>query len=103
MRIGSWKILATLTGRRIEPYADIRADDQRVIKSAELDTFELYNLDDDPFEMHNLIDDPSHEDIVKSLTHYAWSVIRDTGDRALLNSHYPILRLAPFGPDILEG
>lgn len=63
---------------------------------------ELYNLEDDPFEMNNLIDDPSHEDIVKSLTHYAWSVIRDTGDRALLNSHYPILRLAPFGPDILE-
>ena len=47
MRIGSWKILATLTGRRIEPYADIRAADQRLIKSAELDTFELYNLDDD--------------------------------------------------------
>lgn len=47
MRIGSWKILATLTGRRIEPYADIRDDDQRVIKSADLDTFELYNLDED--------------------------------------------------------
>ena len=47
MRIGVWKILATLTGPRIEPYADIRATDQRVIKSAELDKFELYNLDED--------------------------------------------------------
>ncbi len=47
MRIGAWKILATLTGPRIEPYADIRVADQRVIKSARLDTFELYNLDED--------------------------------------------------------
>ena len=47
MRIGAWKLLATLTGPRIEPYADIRTVDQQVIKSAELDTFELYNLKDD--------------------------------------------------------
>lgn len=63
---------------------------------------ELYNLEEDPYEMSNLIDDPSYEDIVRSLMHSCWSVIRDTGDAAMWNSHYPVLRLAPFGPDVVE-
>ena len=62
---------------------------------------ELYHLDDDPYEMHNLIDDPGLQDRVTALMRYAWQVVRDTGDRALFNSHYPILRLAPVGPQIL--
>ena len=63
---------------------------------------ELYHLDDDPYEMHNLIDDPGLQDRVTALMRYAWQVVRDTGDRALFNSHYPILRLAPVGPQILD-
>lgn len=62
---------------------------------------ELYNLADDPYEMNNLIDEPAHQDQVLALTKYAWTVIRDTGDHALWNSHYPILRWAPAGPDVL--
>ena len=54
MRIGPWKIMATLTGRTITPYADIKTADQRTIKSAKLDTFELYNLDNDIGEKRNL-------------------------------------------------
>ena len=54
MRIGSWKILATLTGPRIKPYSDIRPTDQRAIKSAQLDMFELYNLDEDIGETNDL-------------------------------------------------
>ena len=63
---------------------------------------ELYHLDDDPHEMRNLIDDPARQDQVAALMRYAWQVVRDTGDRALFNSHYPILRLAPVGPGILD-
>ena len=35
---------------------------------------------------------------LRRLMKYAWQVVADTGDAALLNSHYPILRLAPYGP-----
>ncbi|MEM7131439.1 MAG: sulfatase-like hydrolase/transferase [Chloroflexota bacterium] len=63
---------------------------------------ELYNLEADPFEMSNLADDPAYEEQLHALTQYAWEVIRDTGDRALFNSHYPILRWAPVGPGILD-
>ena len=63
---------------------------------------ELYHLDDDPYEMRNLIDDPARQDRGAALMRYAWQVVRDTGDRALFNSHYPILRLAPVGPGILD-
>tara|TARA_B100001964_G_scaffold173885_2_gene191551 strand:- start:1607 stop:2878 length:1272 start_codon:yes stop_codon:yes gene_type:complete len=63
---------------------------------------ELYNLDDDPYEMNNRIADGDVQDRVRSLMRQAWQVVRDTGDTALLRSHYPILRLAPYGPDILD-
>lgn len=59
---------------------------------------ELYNLDEDPFEMTNRIEDPDADAPLRALMAYAWQVVRDTGDRALLNSDYPILRLAPLGP-----
>ncbi|MDA0709611.1 MAG: sulfatase-like hydrolase/transferase [bacterium] len=63
---------------------------------------ELYNLDEDPFEMQNLIASPAHASQVRALTKYMWQVIRDTGDRSLWNSQYPVLRVAPFGPEILK-
>ena len=61
---------------------------------------ELYNLDDDPFEMDNRIDDAEADVHVRSLMQFAWKVVADTGDAALLNSQYPLLRLAPYGPDL---
>ncbi len=63
---------------------------------------ELYNLDDDPYEMTNLSSNPAYRDRLRSLTKHMWRVIRDTNDHALWNSHYPVLRVAPFGPDILD-
>lgn len=63
---------------------------------------ELYNLADDPYEMTNLIDRAEHRDRLYDLTKYMWQVIRDTGDMSLWNSQYPVLRVAPFGPEILE-
>ena len=63
---------------------------------------ELYNLDDDPYEMRNLADDPTHAGKVHDLMANIWQCVRDTGDDALWNSHYPPLRLAPVGPGVLD-
>jgi len=63
---------------------------------------ELYHMEEDPFEMKNLAQDPGRQDVVKDMMRQIWERIRDTNDHSLFNSHYPILRLAPYGPDILE-
>ena len=54
MRIGDWKILAHLTGPEIKPFGDIRAADMQTIKTAELASFELYNLREDIGETTDL-------------------------------------------------
>lgn len=51
IRDGDWKLLATLTGPELSPTSDITAESQRAIKTAELDSFELYNLREDIGEM----------------------------------------------------
>ncbi len=63
---------------------------------------ELYNLDADPFEMRNLASDPAHQGKVRDMMARIWTILRDTKDHKLLNSHYPGLRAAPFGPMIIE-
>ena len=63
---------------------------------------ELYHLADDPYEMTNLIDDPAHQDRVREMMAQAWRIVRDTGDHSLYRSNYPALRLAPWGPEVLE-
>jgi arylsulfatase A len=54
MRIGDWKILARLTGPEIRVAADIKAEEQQAIKSAELERFELYDLRHDEGETRDL-------------------------------------------------
>ncbi|HUG93932.1 MAG TPA: sulfatase-like hydrolase/transferase [Planctomycetaceae bacterium] len=54
LRDGDWKILATLSGPELKPGGDIRAEDQQAIKSAELQSFELYNLREDVGETTDL-------------------------------------------------
>lgn len=54
MRDGDWKILATLTGTELKPGADLIEKDRQIMKSAELDTFELYNLRNDIGEKTDL-------------------------------------------------
>ncbi len=54
MRQGDWKILATLTGPAIPLQADISEDEGRILKEADLDVFELYNLREDPRETTDL-------------------------------------------------
>ncbi len=61
---------------------------------------ELYNLEADPYEMHNLAADADHQSRVQKMMSQMWKIWEETGDASLLNSQYPILRLAPFGPDV---
>ncbi len=63
---------------------------------------ELYNLARDPGEMDNRIDDPDCQGIRQSLAAAMWKIIRDTGDKSLYNTQYPILRLNEFGPLLAE-
>ena len=59
---------------------------------------ELYNLEKDPYEMNNLASKDEYVEVVRKMAGQMWRVIKETGDRSLLKSDYPILRLAPFGP-----
>jgi arylsulfatase A len=54
MRIGDWKILATLDQPSLKPGADITPEVQQSIKQAELDALELYNVRDDVGETTDL-------------------------------------------------
>jgi arylsulfatase A-like enzyme len=59
---------------------------------------EMYNLAEDPNETHNLAQYPKHASQMERMVKQIWERIEETGDRSLLNSSYPVLRLAPFGP-----
>jgi arylsulfatase A-like enzyme len=60
---------------------------------------ELYNLEDDPHEMHNLAQDEDQQERVRELVARIWRVIRDTGDRAILETHYYPMRFGAVGPN----
>jgi arylsulfatase A-like enzyme len=59
---------------------------------------ELYDLAADPYEMVNLASNPQYRDRLRWMTKQMWDVVTRTGDHSLLNSQYPILRVAPYGP-----
>ncbi len=63
---------------------------------------ELYNLEDDPYELRNLAGDPRHQGRVREMMVQAWKIVLETNDHALGNSKYATLRLAPFGPGIVD-
>jgi len=60
---------------------------------------ELYNLDEDPHELKNLGQDPAHEGKRREMMAGVWQRVRDTGDRALLETHYSPMRFGIVGPD----
>ncbi|MBT3344741.1 MAG: sulfatase-like hydrolase/transferase [Gemmatimonadetes bacterium] len=63
------------------------------------DEDELYHLGTDPHELDNRITDPTCRLQVESLCRQMWERCRTSGDASLLNSQYPILRVAPLGPE----
>ena len=54
MRMGDWKITATLSGPQLPPAGHILNEHQAAIKSAELEQFELYHLGRDIGEQQDL-------------------------------------------------
>ena len=64
---------------------------------------ELYNLDEDPYELQNLSEDPAYQNRLRLMMTKAWEKVRETNDWPLLNATYPGLRVAPFGPKILDS
>ncbi len=67
------------------------------------DDDELYNLADDPYEMTNLASQRARQRRVRRMMRLAWRIVRDTDDHPLGRSQYAILRLAPFGPGIVDA
>ncbi|GMV83491.1 MAG: arylsulfatase A family protein [Planctomycetota bacterium] len=63
---------------------------------------ELYDLAADPYELRNLAENDAHRVTLKRMCRLFWQRVRETGDKSLWNSQYPILRVAPFGPGILN-
>lgn len=63
---------------------------------------ELYHLEQDPYEMNNLIDHPAHQPVVREMCALMWKYVKETNDKSLYHSDYPILRIAPYGPLINE-
>lgn len=61
---------------------------------------ELYNLEEDPHELQNLAGVKENQEHVKHMMKLIWRRIRETGDHTLLNTDYPAVRLAPYGPGI---
>jgi arylsulfatase A-like enzyme len=59
---------------------------------------ELYDLQHDPGETHNLAASHDNVDRYRAMLKLMWSMLRDSGDRTLLNLHYPVLRLTDEGP-----
>jgi arylsulfatase A len=78
LRVGEWKLLATLTGTNWKPGGEIRLEDERVMKAAELDRFELYNLQADLGEQTNLVEtEPAKLAELKSLLEPMYREVRD--------------------------
>ena len=60
---------------------------------------ELYDLGNDPHEMRNLVNEPEHEARVREMMAEIWRVVRETGDRAIEETHYYSMRIACVGPN----
>ncbi len=64
---------------------------------------ELYDLKNDPYEMKNLVDEPEHEARLREMMAEIWRVVRETGDRAIEETHYYSMRMACVGPNVAAG
>ena len=64
---------------------------------------ELYNLDDDPYEMTNLAPQPDYANDLERMTKLFWRMALDVDDTPLIETHYPMLRLAAVGPGEAEA
>ena len=63
---------------------------------------ELYNLTEDPHELRNLGRDPAHREVMREMMTEIWRIAHETGDRVLLETHYPPMRFGIVGPNAAE-
>ena len=61
---------------------------------------ELYDLGNDPQETRNLINEPEHKARVREMMSEIWRIVRETGDRAIEETHYYSMRMACVGPNV---
>ena len=80
MRVGDWKILAHISGPEPERGANIRAEDTKLIKTAELTTFELYNLRRDVGETTDLAD--KEPERLKAMSNQLRKLYREVRDES---------------------
>jgi arylsulfatase A-like enzyme len=64
------------------------------------DIDELYHLEKDPYEMINIINNPENDKELRQISRFMWQRMKDTNDHSMVNSHYPIIRVAQYGPNI---
>lgn len=76
-------------------------DDWKLVHNG-FDFDELYNLRDDPFELKNLAACAECAPVLRRLTAGLWRRLRETGERSVVGSTYPPLRLASFGPGVAD-
>jgi arylsulfatase A-like enzyme len=63
---------------------------------------ELYDLENDPNELTNRVDDPACRDVYIELMTEIWRTAHRTGDKVLLETHYPPMRFGIVGPNVAE-
>ncbi len=67
------------------------------------DEDELYDLASDPHEQKNLAGDPEHRAVLESMAARMWQIMRETGDKTMVDAQYGMFRYAPVGPQVAGG
>ena len=67
------------------------------------DEDELYDLAADPYEQQNLAGDANFEPVMDSMMARVWEIMRQTGDKTMVEAQYGMFRFAPVGPEAAEG
>ncbi len=67
------------------------------------DEDELYDLAADPHEQQNLAGDPIYKPVMENLAARMWEIMRQTGDKTMVEAQYGMFRYAPVGPEAADG
>jgi arylsulfatase A-like enzyme len=74
-------------------------DDHKYVFNG-FDEDELYDLAADPHEQNNLAGDRRHREVLESMAGRMWEIMRQTGDKTMLEAQYGMFRYAPVGPEM---
>ena len=66
------------------------------------DEDELYDLAVDPYELNNLAADPGQGPLLESMASRMWAIMRQTGDKTMIDAQYGMFRFLPVGPEMEE-